>query len=239
MSFRQSVKDFGSLTNSKRTPEQTDLAYFWSGNYLAVWNGTLRSIASAQGLNVGKSARLFALANMAMADAGITAWDTKLHYVFWRPITAIQNGDSDGNSKTAGDSAWQPLIVSPPYPEYTSGANNVTGAITRILRSFFGINEITFPVTTTVPQAIQQTRIYHHFTDAADDVVIVRVYEGIHFAFSDSAARAQGESVAKWVFKHFLGPVQGNSDEDDDKGDNDDNGDNGDKGNNGRKHNDR
>src|SRR5215475_6232929 len=127
------AKDYGSLNNSKRTPEQTDLAYFWSGNYLSVWNSTLRNIVSAQKLDVGKSARLFALANMAMADAAITAWDTKLFYATWRPITAIQFGDTAGNPGTASDATWQPLIVSPPYPEYTSGANNVTAAITRLL----------------------------------------------------------------------------------------------------------
>jgi hypothetical protein len=216
------VKDFGSLTGSKRSPEQTDLAYFWSGNYLVVWNGALRSIAGAQKLNIGKSARLFALANMAMADAGITAWDTKLHYVFWRPITAIRNGDNDGNPNTDVDPTWQPLIVNPPYPEYTSGANNVTGAITRIFRSFFGTNEMAFSVTTTVPRAVQQTRMYSRFTDAADDVVIARVYEGIHFAFSDFEARTQGESVAQWVFKRFLRPVQDNDeDENDDHDDHD------------------
>lgn len=128
---------------------------------------------------------------MAMADAGITAWDTKLHYVFWRPITAIQNGDNDGNPNTDGDPTWQPSIVTPPYPDYTSGA------ITRILRSFFGTNDMTFSVTTTVSQAVQQTRMYSRFTDAADDVVLARVYEGIHFAFDDFEARKQGESVAK------------------------------------------
>jgi hypothetical protein len=135
--------------------------------------------------------------------------------VFWRPITAIQNGDNDGNPKTDGDPGWQPLFVTPPYPDYTSGANNVTGAITRIFRSFFGTNQMTFSVTTTAPQAVQQTRMYRHFTEAADDVVIARVYEGIHFAFADSEARMQGESVAKWVFKYFLRPVQDNGDDND------------------------
>jgi hypothetical protein len=200
------AKDYGSLTGSKRTPEQTDLAYFWAGNYLLVWNSTLRNIVSGQKLDVGKSARLFALANMAMADAAITAWDSKLFYATWRPITAIQFADTAGNAGTAGDPTWQPLIVSPPYPEYPSGANNVTGAITRILRSFFGTNEMSFPVTTTVLQAVQQTRMYQRFTDAADDVVIARVFEGIHFGFADVEARKQGESVAAWVFDRFLRP---------------------------------
>ena len=209
------VKDFGSLDNSKRTPEQTDLAYFWSGNYLIIWNGALRDIASAQALDIGKSARLFALVNMAMADAAITAWDTKLHYLFWRPITAIENADTDGNPGTEAAASWQPLIVTPPYPDYTSGANNVTGATTRILRSFFHTNNLTFTVTTNAPQAQQQTRTYRHFTDAADDVVIARVFEGIHFEFADSEARKQGESVAQWVFRRFLRPVRDDGDDDD------------------------
>jgi hypothetical protein len=201
------AKDYGSLTGSKRTPEQTDLAYFWSGNYLSVWNSTLRNIVSAQKLEVGKSARLFALANMAMADAAITSWDSKIFYPLWRPITAIQFGDTAGNPGTASDPTWQPLIVTPPYPDYTSGANNVTGAITRILRSFFGTNEMSFPVTTTAPQAVQQTRMYQRFTDAADEVVVARVFEGIHFSFADVEARKQGESVATWVFDRFLRPA--------------------------------
>jgi hypothetical protein len=110
------------------------------------------------------------------------------------------------------------LIVTPPYPDYSSGANNVTGAITGILCSFFGTNEMTFSVTTTVSQTVQQTRIYDRFTDAADDVVLARVYEGIHFTFDDFEARTQGESVAKWVFKHLLRPVQ---DKDEDENEND------------------
>src|SRR5215467_13502157 len=84
------VEAFGPLSGSARTPAQTDLAYFWAANYLVVWHQALRDISSAHALHIGKSARLFALADLAMADAGITAWDTKRHYVFWRPITAIQ-----------------------------------------------------------------------------------------------------------------------------------------------------
>jgi hypothetical protein len=83
------------------------------------------------------------------------------------------------------------------------------------LASVFGTNEMTFPVTTTVTEAVQQTRVYIHFTDAADDVVIARVYEGIHFGFADSLARTQGESVGMWVFKHFLRPVRQNDDDED------------------------
>src|SRR5689334_33002 len=103
-----------------------------------------------------------------MADAGITAWDTKRHYVFWRPVTAIQQGDSDGNRRTESDPSWHPLINTPNYPDYTSGANNVTGAVTRILALFFDTDEMTFSVTTTNSLARQQTRTYSRFSDAAE-----------------------------------------------------------------------
>jgi hypothetical protein len=217
------VKALGAFSNSARTPDQTDLAYFWSTNYLLLWNHGLRDIAGANVHTIGDNARLFALVNLAMADAAITAWDTKRHYVFWRPVTAIQEGDNDGNAKTSGDVSWQPLFNTPNYPDYTSGANNVTGAVTRMLALYFRTQEMTFSVTTTNPLAVQQTRTYNRFADAAHDVVNARIYEGIHFRFADTEARRQGRQVAKWAFTHFLRPVHdsegndGNDGEDDDE----------------------
>jgi hypothetical protein len=208
------VKALGALFDSARTPEQTDLALFWAANYLVLWNQVLRDIAVAHVNDIGDSARLFALANLSMADAAIIAWDTKFHYVFWRPVTAIQAGDNDGNSRTAGDLNWQPLINTPNYPDYSSGANNVTGAVTRVLALFFGTDKMTFLVTTNNPAAIQQTRTYARFSDAAADVVNVRIYEGIHFRFADEEARKQGRRVAQWAFSHFLGPVGDDEHED-------------------------
>jgi hypothetical protein len=202
------VKALGSFSNSTRTAEQTDLALFWAANYQALWNHVLRELVDAHVHDIVDSARLFALVNLAMADAGITAWDTKRHYVFWRPVTAIHEGEDDGNSQTAGDPNWQPLINTPNYPDYTSGANNVTGAATRALALFFGTDKMTFPVTTTNLAAVQHTRTYSRFSDAAADVVNARIYEGIHFRFADVEARKQGRRVAEWVFSHFLQPVE-------------------------------
>jgi hypothetical protein len=210
------VKTLGALSSSTRLADQTDLAYFWNANYLVLWNHALRDIAVAHIDNMGESARLFALANLAMADAAITAWDSKRHYVFWRPVSAIQEGDSDGNPRTAGDLAWQPLINTPNYPDYTSGANNLTGAVTRMLALFFGTNEMAFSVTTTNPAAMQQTRTYSRFSDAAHDVVNARIYEGIHFRSADVAARRQGQQVSSWAFRHFLRPVNDSDADDDD-----------------------
>jgi hypothetical protein len=213
------VKALGAFSNSTRTPNQTDLAYFWAANYFVLWNQVLRDIAATHVFHIRDSARLFALANMAIADAVITAWDTKKHYVFWRPVTAIQEGDNDGNARTDGDPMWQPLINTPNYPDYTSGANNVTGAVTRTLALFFGKDEMTFSVTTTNPLAVQQTRTYNRFSDAAEDVVNARIYEGIHFRFADTVARKQGRQVAKWAFRHFLRPIDDCDNNDHDDGD--------------------
>jgi hypothetical protein len=210
------IKALGAASNSTRTAEQADLALFWNSNYLVLWNHALRDIVGAHVPDINDSARLFALASLAMADAGITAWDTKFHYIFWRPVTAIQEGDTDGNPDTAGDPNWRPLINTPNYPEYTSGANNVTGAITRVLALVFGTDHMAFSVSTTNAGALQQTRTYNRFSDPATDVVNARVYEGIHFRFADVQARKQGRHVAQWAFSHFLRPVD---DSDDDEGD--------------------
>ena len=150
------VKALGSLTSTARSAEQTDLAYFYSGNIPAQWNSALRGIAARYVRKTGDQARLLALANIATADSLISSWDSKVHYVFWRPVTAIVEADNDGNPQTAADASWQPLINNPTYPDYTSGANNVSGAMTRTLQLFFDTDRMTFEVTSLVPEAVAQ-----------------------------------------------------------------------------------
>ncbi len=213
------VKAIGALNNSARTPQQTDLAQFWSANYPVLWNQVLRDIAGTHVHNIADSSRLFALADMAMADAAITAWNSKNYYVFWRPVTTIREGNNDGNSHTVADPNWLPLIVSPAYPDHTSGANNLSSAALQSLRLFFGTDALSFSITTTnLAPTAQDTRTFYRFSDAAEEVVNARVYQGIHFRFADTAARKQGTQVARWVFKTFLRPV-GETDVDDDDDD--------------------
>jgi hypothetical protein len=199
------VKALGSINSTARTQAQTDLANFYTDNFLTLWERTLRGIANTDLNNIGDSARLFALANLSAADAIIAAWDGKRFYHFWRPITAIQQADSDGNPKTAGDATWLPQIATftPPYPEYPSGANSLTGAMTRTLERFFG-DRMTFSVMSTFAK---QTKTYHRFSDMADDVVNVRIYQGIHFRTADEVARRHGTRVADLAFSHFLRPL--------------------------------
>ena len=175
---------------------------------------------------LGDSARLFALANLAGADAGIRAWNSKKHYNFWRPITAIQQllpADNDGNPQTEADATWTSLIATPPYPDYTSGANNLSGSFTTLVTRFFDTDKVTFKVSTTAAQAVQKERTYHRFSDLADEVVEARIYLGIHFRFADTAARREGTRVATQAFNHFLRPVHDRGhDHDRDCGDHDD-----------------
>lgn len=202
------VKALGSLTSTERTAEQTDIAYFYSENFFRQWNEALRGISARYIRKSGDAARLFALANLAMADAIISSWDTKVHYTVWRPVTAIRQADADGNPDTAPDASWEPLINTPNYPDYTSGANNVTAAATRTLELYFGTDRMTFEVSSVAPQVVRKTRTYRRFSDAAADVVDARVYLGIHYRFADLEGRKQGRSVADWTFNHFLLPLR-------------------------------
>jgi hypothetical protein len=203
--------DCGQFEGVNRTDAQTTHAYFFSENFLQQYHRILRALSEKKHFSISKNSRLYALANLAMADAFITAWDSKRHFNFWRPVTAVQEGDDDGNPHTAGDTTWLPLINTPAYPDYTSGANNLTGAFTRTLRLFFGKNKLNFTVTSNAPQLgdpddPRRTRNYTRISDLADDVVEARILLGIHFRFADVDARRQGESVADLTFKHFLGP---------------------------------
>jgi Ricin-type beta-trefoil lectin domain/PAP2 superfamily len=208
----EEVKALGGLANTARTTiirtvEQTEIAYFFSDNAVLYWNRGLRALTDAHLGDIGDSGRMFALVNMAMADAFITAWNTKLFWNFWRPETAIQLGDDDGNPQTQGDPDWRPLIISPNYPDYTSGATSLSGAVTTMLANFFGTDEFSFSLTSTIAQAVNKTRTYERFSDAAVDVVNARIYEGIHYRFADVVARAQGTQVGNWAFARFLRPL--------------------------------
>jgi PAP2 superfamily len=201
------TKTVGSLTSTTRTAEQTEIGYFWADSGPLLWQNALRYISGTYLHDTGDSARMFALAEVALADAQIACWDSKYFYNFWRPITAIRLGDQDGNPATVLDPGWQPLINTPNFPEYPSGHADVSGAVSHMLRLFFGSDELTFQMTTTNALAPQKTRTFTRFSQAEQEVINARVYVGIHYRNSDTTARAQGVRVANWVFKHSLRPV--------------------------------
>ena len=207
------TKALGSLTSTVRTAEQTEIGYFWADSGPVLWQNALRYISQTYLHHTGTSARMYALAEAAMADAQIACWDSKYFYNFWRPITAIRLGDQDGNPATAVDPDWQPLINTPNFPEYPSGHADISGAVSHMLRLFFGTDELTFQMTTTNALAPQKTRTFTRFSQAEQEVIDARVYVGIHYRHSDTTAGAQGRRVANWVFRHTLRPVEERGDD--------------------------
>ena len=214
------VKAFGSATNSARTAEQGEIARMFSGAFPSQYNRLFRELADAHlaGSSVaslGNRARLFALTNTSMADAFICAWESKKKFNFWRPIHAIQNGDLDGNPLTEKDPSWIPYFgLTPNYPDYTSGANNLTGATFRMLQLFFGGDRAVesfnvWSINPAVPLLASDPnpRVYERFSDVMKDVIDARVYLGIHFRFADTEARSQGRRVAGEAFRNILEPI--------------------------------
>jgi len=201
------VKTVGSLISTTRTPAQTEIGYFWADSGPVLWQNALRYISLNYLNDVGDSARMYALAEAALADAQIACWESKYFYNFWRPITAIRLGDQDGNPDTEVDPDWQPLINTPNFPEYPSGHASTSGAISHVLRLFFGSDELNFQMTTTNPKALQKTRYFTRFSQAENEVINARVYVGIHYRNTDRVSRAQGLRVANWVFKNYFRPI--------------------------------
>ncbi len=128
---------------------------------------------------------------------------------FWRPYTAIREGDNDGNPRTVGDPNWTPFLATPPYPDHTSGANNITGAVTTLLQLFFDTDEFEFTVSSPNAGLLTNPRSFSRFSDAAQEVVDVRILQGIHFRRADELGRLQGARVEHWAFQKFLRPLPG------------------------------
>jgi hypothetical protein len=199
------VSRMGSATNSARTADQTAFANFWQvGNPPDYWDPVVTSLAAQHHFSMLRTARLLALVNLAMADAAIGCWDAKYTYSSWRPITAIQLGDTDGNDATAPDSAWSPLIVTPPFPEYPSAHSCVSGAAGRILSASFG-EETSFNVVSNAMPGV--TRGFHSFSAALEEVQNARVFGGIHFRTACVDGTALGIAVGDYVMSHSLLPL--------------------------------
>jgi hypothetical protein len=193
-----------SEANGHRTPDQSAIARFWPGGG-ANWNAITRLIAAGRGLDEWQHARLFALLNMAISDGSIAVYDTKYTYNFWRPVTAIRAGDTDGNPDTVGDSTWSSYQATPLYPDYTCGLTNTSGAATEVLRRAFGDR---VPYTFT---AAGMTRSYASLTEAAAESVDARVFGGMHFRTGCVRGVIQGEQVGRFVVQHALKPLHGNA----------------------------
>jgi hypothetical protein len=194
------IKKLGAKFGSTRSTEQSDIALFWRASPTAIWNPLLRQAAQTRNNDLSEQAQLFALFYLASADASIACWEAKYEFNFWRPQSAIMNGNSDGNDSTAGDAAWEPFIATPPHPDYPSGHATNSSAMAKILTLEFGDNP---GVSLTVTQT-GITRTWTRFSEAVQEVIDARVYSGIHFRNSDEVGARMGRQIAQFVSHHAL-----------------------------------
>jgi len=202
------IKALGSAVGSSRTAEQTDIARFWSDNPPLQWNRAWRALSVAKGLGLADNARYFAMLTTASADALIACWDAKYFYNFWRPVTAIRAGDTDGNPDTAPDSTWIGLIVTPNHPEYPAAHGCFSGASTETLKYFFGADNVIFSVDSNVAGLINPIRTYGHFSDALAEVLEARIYGGMHYRHSTRIGANVGKQVSNFTTTHFFRPAK-------------------------------
>ena len=215
------VKELGSLTSTTRTADETDAAIFWQDHAHALFNRIFRTLAASQNLGIADSARLFAMENLAAADAAIGCWNDKYYWQFWRPITAIREADTDGNPDTEADPTWLPLfdpatpvcsgapLATPPFPDHPSGHACATSAFVYTLKNFFGTDKIGFSAFSNKSCT---TRNFDRFSDALKEVINARVWAGIHFRTADMQGAVLGKKVARYLKKHYFQPVRGKKD---------------------------
>jgi hypothetical protein len=202
------VKALGRATGSTRTAAQTSLAYFTAAHPVPMLYAAMRQVAAAKGLTITEQARFHAMTSMTTADSAINCFAEKARWGFWRPTSAIQLADTDGNPDTIADPTWTSLQVPvPPYPDEPSGANCFFSGLMNGAKAFFGSDSAEFDIVSVglgPGTGTGSTRHYSHFTDVIPDIIEARIYLGIHFRRADVNGAALGRSVAGYVDAHFF-----------------------------------
>jgi hypothetical protein len=204
----------GSTTPSARTADQTAIALFWWESSPLKWSRIARAVSVTRGLTLWENARLFGLLNLALAEGYIAMADAKNHYHYWRPVTAIQTGETDGNPDTTGDPAWTPLRPTPPDQDYASGHAIEGGAAAEVLQQFFGTDQISFqdcgvtlPAGSTCSDPSPVLRSYTSFSQAAVENAYSRILIGFHFRKAVEAGTAYGRNIGERAVHLYLRPM--------------------------------
>lgn len=208
------VKLMGRIDSTERTADETLAANFWNSTTVAYfWNTVGQRLSRERHFKLSKNARFFAHLNIAMADGGIACWDAKYHYSFWRPITAVNLGDTDGNDDTVGQASWTPLLVTPNHPDYPSGHSSVSGGATTVLAGYFGADVSFWVDSDNLPNVI---RYFDNIEQARDEIANARIFAGIHFRTACLDGFEQGENVGNYVLRRSLQRCNGRDDDEDD-----------------------
>lgn len=205
------TKELGAAKSARRTPEQAEAVRFWTqSNFAPSWFQVASQLSAQKGLGLADNARLFALLAMGLGNCFITEWDAKYHYNYWRPITAIRNGDMDGNDATERDAGWTPLNTTPMHPEYPSAAGIVAGTAVGVLQSVFGNGPASLTVTDLFDPKLQ--RQFASIAQMGKEQYEVRIWGGIHFRNSLEVGDAMGRRIADQLVRNYLKPTQRTAD---------------------------
>jgi len=200
------VKTVGALDSAARPQDRTDVARFYAASPpTLVFSQVITQAGNEEGWSLSQNARAFALLMMSISDALVASQDTKYHYVFWRPITAIHGADTDSNALTERDDAWQPLITTPCFPSYQSAHATGSNAARRIAERLFGGEELR-SIEVSNPAVPGVSFHYTRFSEITTDIDDARVYGGIHYRFDQKAGARQGKRVADYVYTTQLRP---------------------------------
>jgi len=212
------IKSVGAANSTTRTPAQTAVALFWTANVIRQYNRAARDIVDARGLGLLQTARLAAMVNVVGADAQISCMNAKYHYLFWRPVTAIDPsavtndgfgatpGVSDGDAATAEQTGWRPLIATPNHPEYPAAHGSMTSAQAEVFATFLGTGQINIDIHGFDPAGpagnLNAVRHFNSVDDLRTEIVNARLWAGVHYPFSGLAGVTLGQNVAQYDLKH-------------------------------------
>ena len=205
------VKALGAAVNSTRTPEQSSIARFWADGAGTEtppghWNSIARAVSESLETPLVEKARLFALLNAAMADAAICAWDAKYAFAFWRPVTAIRNGDTDGNDDRSPTRPGARSSSRRRFPTTRPGHSTFSGAAATVLAMFFGTDEIAFTATSDFLPGVTRVRS-RRFSDAAAEAALSRLYGGIHYRSANEDGLRAGIAIGAFAFGNVMQPT--------------------------------
>jgi hypothetical protein len=200
------IKSLGGKASTKRTARQTEDAQFWLITGPVSYYPIARQLVATKGMNVLESARFMALASAAVADSFIAVFDAKYHYDFWRPITAIRNGDTDDNAATELDPTWQPIDNTPMHPEYPCAHCISSATFATVIETVLGSPDIP-EVTMTSATAPGATHRWSNVWAYADEVAMARIYAGFHYRFSTRVGQDMGRKIGRHVMQNLMQPI--------------------------------
>jgi len=217
------IKTYGEVTSSMRTSEQTAIAKFWSANVVRQYNLVVRDIVDQRTLGLLQTARLTAMVNTVGADALISCLFAKYHYLFWRPVTAIDPtavtfdgfgpipGYDDGNLATVEQLGWRPLLVTPNHPEYPAAHGSITSAMAEVFSSFLGAQRFNLDIhgfdAAGAAGNLNAVRHFEMANDLRNEIIYARLWAGLHYHFSSVAGVVLGRNVAKYDLRHAFRPL--------------------------------